>query len=227
MSQNLKHNERTVEPMETPPIDPREMSPSVSRILDAARALFFAHGFSAVTTDQLCKEAQTSKRTLYKYFGDMAGVLAAVVSRESDRFEKGVVLFAQTPAEYWQSVINYGTNLVTLLNDIGCVRLDQILHEEARHYPLITQLFYNAAYGQAHAVLTEQIRHGQSVKFITKPQTSSDIADNLISMWEGLAYVRRRLGLQDYTCADPYKWSTQCVEMLFEADFRRELLVLG
>ena len=201
-----------------PETQPSGPSAPDTRILDAARSLFFAHGFSAVSTDRLSKVAGVSKSTIYKYFGDMAGVFAAVVRREGDNYQPGFDTLPGTADAFWASLVGFGDRLLTLLNQDFCMELDRMLHEEARKQPDLVRNFYDLAYGQGHSEVSRMIAHGKDKGFITKPQSAADLADNLLSMWEGLCLVRSRLGLADRPFADPKQWSRQCVKTLFERD---------
>jgi len=194
------------------------MPPTKVRILQAARALFFEHGFSAVSTDTLSRTAGVSKASIYKYFGDMHGVLAAVVGHEGNSLSIDVVPLADTPDAFWQALITYGTNLLVLLNQDFCIQLDRMLHEEARQHPELIKIFYDAAYGRGHREITELIQHGQRKGFIRKLQPADALADNLASMWNGLAFTRTRLGLIDRPYENPAAWARQCVETLFPGD---------
>ena len=50
------------------------------RIVEAARAHFFCHGFRSVTMDQLAEELGISKKTLYAHFPGKIGLLEAVLA---------------------------------------------------------------------------------------------------------------------------------------------------
>ena len=50
------------------------------RIIDAARAHFFSHGFRSVTMDDLALELGISKKTLYAYFPGKFDLLEAVLA---------------------------------------------------------------------------------------------------------------------------------------------------
>lgn len=195
--------------------------PTKVRILQAARALFFENGFSAVSTDALSRAAGVSKASIYKYFGDMHGVLAAVVGQEGDSLSIDVVPMADTSEAFWQALITYGTNLLVLLNQDFCIQLDRMVHEETRQHPELIRIFYDAAYGRGHREITELVAHGQTKGFIRKPQSADALADNLASMWNGLAFTRTRLGLIDRPYESPAAWARQCVETLFADDVGR------
>src|SRR6266566_9289528 len=53
---------------------------SRQRIVEAARAHFFSHGFRRVTMDDLATELGISKKTLYVHFPDKMAVLEAVLA---------------------------------------------------------------------------------------------------------------------------------------------------
>ncbi|MEM1036766.1 MAG: TetR/AcrR family transcriptional regulator [Pseudomonadota bacterium] len=195
----------------------QSLSLSEARIIDAARKLFFANGFSAISGDQLCREARVSKTTLYKYFGDMTGVLTAVVINEGEMFDLRVDSHPDTEDAFWDALEGYGTRLLKLLNRPFCIRLDRMLHEEARSNPALAKAFYDNAYGKSHRDMTALIAHGQDKGFMSGQEAADDLADNLISMWEGLRFIRTRLGLIKKPFPDPEKWSKQCVDTLLRS----------
>ncbi len=60
--------------------------PVRARILDAAQARFFAHGFSRATMDELAADLGMSKKTLYLHFRSKDALLEGVM----DRFTCGI-----------------------------------------------------------------------------------------------------------------------------------------
>jgi AcrR family transcriptional regulator len=58
----------------------RKRDPQRQRIVDAARAHFFSHGFRSVTMDDLAEELGISKKTLYAHFPGKFDLLEAVLS---------------------------------------------------------------------------------------------------------------------------------------------------
>jgi AcrR family transcriptional regulator len=58
----------------------RRHDPSRQRIVDAARAHFFSHGFRSVTMDDLAQELGISKKTLYTHFPGKFDLLEAVLA---------------------------------------------------------------------------------------------------------------------------------------------------
>jgi AcrR family transcriptional regulator len=57
------------------------------RIVEAARAHFFSHGFRSVTMDDLAEELAISKKTLYAHFPSKITLLEAVLADKFARLE--------------------------------------------------------------------------------------------------------------------------------------------
>src|SRR6266436_391044 len=58
----------------------RKSNSNRQRIVDAARAHFFSHGFRSVTMDDLAEELGISKKTLYAHFPSKIELLEAVLA---------------------------------------------------------------------------------------------------------------------------------------------------
>jgi AcrR family transcriptional regulator len=58
----------------------QKRDPHRQRIVDAARAHFFSHGFRSVTMDDLAEELGISKKTLYAHFPGKVDLLEAVLA---------------------------------------------------------------------------------------------------------------------------------------------------
>ena len=58
----------------------RKADASRQRIVEAARAHFFSHGFRSVTMDDLADELGISKKTLYAHFRSKIALLEAVLA---------------------------------------------------------------------------------------------------------------------------------------------------
>ncbi|WP_162824399.1 TetR/AcrR family transcriptional regulator [Peterkaempfera bronchialis] len=60
------------------------------RVLAAARELAVEHGWQGVRLGELAARAEVSRPTVYKEFGDRAGIGKALIRRESDHFLAGI-----------------------------------------------------------------------------------------------------------------------------------------
>ena len=62
-----------------------------ARILDAAERLFAERGVGAVTMDEIAGEAGVGKGTLFRRFGDRAGLALALLEEEERRLQEHVL----------------------------------------------------------------------------------------------------------------------------------------
>jgi AcrR family transcriptional regulator len=69
------------------------------RIVAAARASFFAHGFRSVTMDQLAEELAMSKKTLYAHFPSKQALLEALLNEKFAGVETDLERVARDSAD--------------------------------------------------------------------------------------------------------------------------------
>lgn len=185
------------------------------RILKTARKLFFEEGFSAISTDRLCKEAGVSKSSIYKHFGDMIGVFTQVVHAESKNFSLAGDFSFSTKKEFTDLLTKFGTALLTFINSKQILQFNRLMHAEANLNKRMTEQFYANGYSTGHQQISNLIQIAQDKKLIKFDLDSEEIADYLISMWEGLPYVRARLALTEKPYASPESRAKNCVDILF------------
>ncbi len=165
------------------------------RILLAARELFFAEGFAGISTDRLARAAGVSKSTIYNRFGDMAGVLRAVAEAEADHVPLGHEQAPTTADAFAVRLADMGAELITLIEQPDKVRFDRLVLEQARAHPELAQVYYEAIYVRTQAQLAAFLREGQAHGVARSDLSATVLAEHLLSMWQGLASVRARLGL--------------------------------
>lgn len=79
----------------------RDSGPARQRIVDAARAHFFNHGFRSVTMDDLADELGISKKTLYAHFPGKVDLLDAVLADKFAAVESMLKRVTRTrPADF-------------------------------------------------------------------------------------------------------------------------------
>lgn len=76
------------------------------RILEAARAHFFKHGFRNVTMDDLAAELAVSKKTLYAHFPSKDALLAAVLRDKYEGIRATLQQVARGPADHFPEALH-------------------------------------------------------------------------------------------------------------------------
>jgi len=212
MDGNTLHMEQIIKLPDSPIVN---LGGTEARILTAAKELILAHGFSAISSNQLCKAARVSKTSIYKYYGDMAGVLAAIVKSEGDMFDLGVETEPSSNTKFWQAMFDYGVKVLNVLNEPFCIELVRILHEEARSKPELAKVFYENADKRCHGITSRLIIFGQNQGYIDDAINASESANHLVTMWQGMSFIEARLGLTKVPFENPEDWSRKCVIALY------------
>ncbi len=79
-------------------VDSPSASPTLARILQAARRRFFREGFARVTMDELARELGMSKKTLYQHFPTKAALVAALMQSFREEMASALTRIASDPA---------------------------------------------------------------------------------------------------------------------------------
>jgi hypothetical protein len=69
-----------------------EKNKKYTALLDASKKLFWKHGVRRVTTEEICREANVSKMTFYKFFPNKTELAKKVLDRY---YDEGLVTFRQ------------------------------------------------------------------------------------------------------------------------------------
>ncbi|MEM9626219.1 MAG: TetR/AcrR family transcriptional regulator [Pseudomonadota bacterium] len=184
------------------------------RILSAAKKLFFTEGFDRVSVERLAKEANVSKTTLYKYYGDMPGVLRAIAESEADPFDFSVGSIEQSAKDLEDRLIDLGTQLLNEIDAPEKVQFDRLVHEQARHHPELAKVYYTALYSRTQDYLAALISLGQEKGLFRLNAAPDLLADQLLSMWLGLSRTRTVLGIGRSTTLDASERSREAVRTL-------------
>ena len=106
------------------------------RILDAAQARFFTHGFSRVTMNDLATDLGMSKKTLYTYFRSKDALLESV----AHRFTRGIA--SEMDRVLLDQSLDFSSRLSGILDALGrrLVLLDKyFIDDMLRHAPQVWQ----------------------------------------------------------------------------------------
>lgn len=193
-----------------------EPAPSM-RILNAARKLFFTEGFADISIERLAREAQVSKSTLYKYFGDMTGVLRAVAEAEADDAAFGGFEVSDDPNIFTDQLIQMGADLLTLIEQPDKLRFDRLVLEQARSHPDLAETYWKAIYARTQGQLADVLQAAQGKGYMRTDLAADVLADQLLSMWQGLAAARLRLSLSPLAGRSPHERSRDAVTTLVRA----------
>lgn len=157
-------------------------------LLAAARRLFLAKGFDAVTMGEIASTAQISKATLYANFSDRGALIEAVIRKESERVVGVEYLTQGAQLDLEAMLRRFGVRLLTLLTDPERLKFDTLMATAAERYPDLNARFFDAGPGRGRATLAKLIAAGARRGLIAVDDPR-EAAGDLLGLWQGFIRI--------------------------------------
>ncbi|TXN31872.1 TetR/AcrR family transcriptional regulator [Lacisediminihabitans profunda] len=151
-----------------------------AQILEAALPIFLEHGYGNVTFDQLATAARVTKRTIYSYFDDKAGVFTAMV--------RSLATTVSSDAPDQDTLESLCTRIVYRLNSADLIGLHRLVIAESTRFPELAQTLHDNGDARHIARLADHIR----AEF---GQVAVPRAQPLFTLLLGEEHRKRLLGL--------------------------------
>ncbi|WP_322049983.1 TetR/AcrR family transcriptional regulator [Paraburkholderia bannensis] len=113
-------------------------------VLNAARSVFLAHGFSAATTDMIQREARVSKSTVYASWPTKEALFAAVIQRECGQFANSLRHMEFESDDITRSLTTLARAYLTLIVSPMGLALFRVIVAETPRFPELGRTFYAA-----------------------------------------------------------------------------------
>jgi TetR/AcrR family transcriptional regulator, mexJK operon transcriptional repressor len=152
-----------------------------AEILSAALGVFLRSGYGASTVDELAAAARVTKRTLYSYFGDKAGLFAAMVRH----LAAAVSLDAASDIDTLETL---AARIVSRVHSDELVGLHRLVIAESARFPELAVILHSHGDARHIARLSEHIR-------AERGPVREPLAEPLFSLLLGERHRRRLLGL--------------------------------
>ena len=94
-------------------------------VLDAALDELVENGYEGVTMLAVAQRAQSSKETLYSWFGNREGMFVALIRRNADRSVSHVQAALSGEAEPGETLVRFAAGLLRLLTGAASVALNR------------------------------------------------------------------------------------------------------
>lgn len=121
-----------------------------SQVLDGARRIFLRDGFERASVDDIAREAQVSKATIYAYFPDKQLMFLEVVRTECERQTEAAEASIDEAAPVRQALTVAAERIVQfILSDFG-QRMFRIVVGEGERFPGLGQRFHDYGPGRIH-----------------------------------------------------------------------------
>ncbi len=170
------------------PVDPAKRA----AVLAAARRLFLARGYDAVTMGEIAVRARVSKATLYAKFPDRSALLEAVIRKESERILGERELIEEAGLDLQIRLTRLGVRLLTFLTDPERLQFERLLGGAAERYPNLAARCFEAGPGRARSTLVTLIRGGVAEGRLRVADAFAAAGD-LAGLWQGFLRIETTL----------------------------------
>lgn len=165
-------------------------------ILAAARRMFLASGFGAVSMDAIAREAGASKATLYAYFASKEELFGAVVAGEGERYFRGFSARELDPREVAASLTEIARRFLELVLSPDAIAVNRITIAEAVRFPQLGEVFWRAGPERTRSQIEAFLRRAAAVGTldIADPRLA---AEQFIALLRGDIHLRQLMRLDD------------------------------
>jgi AcrR family transcriptional regulator len=171
-----------------------EAQSRLHRILEVARRMFVEHGFHHTSLDAILARSGGSKATLLKYFGNKAGLLAAILANHVE----GRVVAAQHAAQASDPAValtGFGEVMLSFyLRPDALIIYRSVIAEGYRHQALAKGLYFggHARIVEALATLLQRWQDAGQLRSVN----TRDDAERFINLLRSGPHERGLLGLE-------------------------------
>jgi TetR/AcrR family transcriptional repressor of mexJK operon len=163
-------------------------------ILAAARRMFLASGFGAVSMDAIAREAGASKATLYAYFASKEELFGAVVAGEGERYFRGFSAGELDPKKVEASLTEIAGRFLDLVLSPDAVAVNRITIAEAVRFPQLGEVFWRSGPEQTRLQIEGFLRRADAAGTLSvaDPRLA---AEQFIALLRGDWHLRQLLRL--------------------------------
>ncbi|WP_417880542.1 TetR/AcrR family transcriptional regulator [Vibrio sp.] len=134
-----------------------ELSPKARIVLNAAKKIFLAHGFSGATTDMIQREAGVSKSTVYAHFKNKETLFSAVVEAECTSNSSSLKTIQFIPGKIRNVLLEVAQTYLDVVLAPSGASLSRIVIAEAERFPQLGDIFYRAGPQQSIDLVSQLI----------------------------------------------------------------------
>jgi TetR/AcrR family transcriptional regulator of autoinduction and epiphytic fitness len=147
------------------PIRARLDEERLTELLDVAAEIFISMGFSAASTNEIARRANSSKTTFYSRFPTKEQLFLAVIERRMNGIFQQVAATLPEEPPVEETLRKYGSTLMRLAMSKEQIALIRVVSMEAAKFPELGRRFYELGPKRGEetlvAYLTKQVEKGR------------------------------------------------------------------
>ena len=135
------------------PVRARLDEERLTELLDVAAEVFISEGFSAASTNEIARRANSSKTTFYSRFPTKEQLFLAVIERRMNRILQQVAASLPEEPPIEETLRNYGAALIRFALSKEQLALVRVISMESAKFPELGKRFYELGPKRGEEVL--------------------------------------------------------------------------
>ena len=169
-------------------------SPKRQLVLDAARALFIAQGYGAVSMDAIARSAGVSKATLYAHFGSKDQLFATIITEACRaKFDWGGALAAEG-GDLRATLKALGQRTLRFFLEDQALAIYRVVVAESGRFPELGRAFYENGPATGRRMLAAWLAEQAEAGRLRVPDPLL-AAEQLVALLRAGVYFRATLGV--------------------------------
>lgn len=146
-------------PLRSPTLSARNAASRARReaVVVAATETFFEQGYQLTSMDQIAERAETTKRTLYDYFGSKEALFSEVIAHASQHFVEALPRPEDLSEDPKQGLCQFANQVRSLVSADDAIRFERAVIAEAERHPEFGRDLYDTGVLGAEKILATYI----------------------------------------------------------------------
>lgn len=192
-------------------------------LMETARRVFLAQGYSTTTMEDVAAAHGGSKTTLYKYFPSKDALFNAIVEAQSKEIRQQLDVFSGRAGDFRMVLEGFCKCCLTISLSKDMVAFERMVIAEATHFPRAAQAAYDLGFKQAleywEIIIREAIDAGQLRRVDARAATGY-----LLYLSEGSLKKMRLWGIVGNVGEDEIDYHAKIIVSIFLAAFGNDEL---
>lgn len=129
--------------------DPRKRD----QILEGAKRIFMKAGFDAATMNDITREAQVSKGTIYVYFNNKEDLFAALIERERTQLVASIRSALSGDASVGETLLQFGTTFAPRVLSVSAINAMRTVIGVIERMPKLSTRFFTTGPESVRSVI--------------------------------------------------------------------------
>ncbi len=156
--------------------------------------LFTRDGFEGVSMDDIAGQAGVSKATLYSRFASKEALFEGVVRARVESHPVVVPPDLSDRGDFRRTLESFGHRLMAILTHPGVRAMHRLLITHREQHPELLAIVHRNGPRRMQEEVAALLRRGHELGHVRVPDAML-AADQLVSMWKGMAQVAMEMGI--------------------------------